>query len=241
MPWGTDCMFQKYSMLGIDPNSPRSVRTVGLIAHRLYQIPSVRQTYARHMKALMNQIWDETSLLEETYRIEKMVRPHLHAQQRRTADFEAIRTFIRERREDVEKEIMAESMPLWNAMPEPPPVIGGRRPDTKEDTEELPAHAVFFEAAKTGNIPSMKKLLKQGQDVNYQDEGEEAPWAWLHWLASVKALSFYSRKALTPTWRAMMGAPQCTVPHSWDIWRWCKSSSPLADLLSIKTIDKRLR
>ncbi len=171
MPWGTDCMFQKYSMLGIDPNSPRSVRTVGLIAHRLYQIPSVRQTYARHMEALMNQIWDETSLLEETYRIEKMVRPHLHAQQRRTADFEAIRTFIRERREDVEKEIMAESMPLWNAMPEPPPVIGGRRPDAKEDPEELPAHAVFFEAAKTGNIPSMKKLLKQGQDVNYQDEG----------------------------------------------------------------------
>ena len=100
-----------------------------------------------------------------------MVRPHLHAQQRRTADFEAIRTFIRERREDVEKEIMAESMPLWNAMPEPPPVIGGRRPDTKEDPEELPAHAAFFEAAKTGNIPSMKKLLNQGQDVNYQDEG----------------------------------------------------------------------
>jgi len=62
-------------------------------------------------------------------------------------------------------------MPLWNAMPEPPPVIGGRGPDTKEDPEALPAHAVFFEAAKTGNIPSMKKLLKQGQDVNYQDEG----------------------------------------------------------------------
>ena len=86
---------------------------------------------------------------------------------------------------------MAESMPLecharttsghWRASS-----------DTKGDPEELPAHAVFFEAAKTGNILSMPNL-KQGQDVNYQDEGEEAPWVW-SLAGCVKAQSLPRRR-----------------------------------------------
>lgn len=71
MPWGADCLFEKHSPLGVDPQSPRSVRTVGLLAHKLYQIPQVRKEYAQHMSTLMDQLWDEETLLKETKRIEK--------------------------------------------------------------------------------------------------------------------------------------------------------------------------
>ena len=66
MPWGTDCAFQKYSPLGVDRRSPRSVRTVGIICHRLYQLPAVRKKYAATMKSLLAKYWDEKKLLAET-------------------------------------------------------------------------------------------------------------------------------------------------------------------------------
>ena len=130
LPWGADCMFEKYSPLGVDRRSPRSVRTVGLVAHKLYQIPAVRKKYAAKMKKLMAEHWDEDKLLAETDRIEAMVDPHLSRKQRgwflgRKVDYEKIRRFIRNRRADVEREISSDDMPLWSAAPEPPPVIGG--------------------------------------------------------------------------------------------------------------------
>ncbi|MDA7524483.1 CotH kinase family protein [Verrucomicrobia bacterium] len=127
MPWGADCLFEKHSPLGVDPASPRSVRTVGRLAHKLYQIPQVRKEYARRMKALMDELWNEETLLKETERIETMLRPHLSESQRKNVDFSAIRKFIRNRRADIEKEIQAEDMPIWNHPPSEPPVIGSNR------------------------------------------------------------------------------------------------------------------
>ena len=130
LPWGADSMFEKYSPLGVDRRSPRSVRTVGLVAHKLYQIPAVRKKYAASMKQLMATHWDEDKLLAETERVEAMVDPHLSREQRRKGDYEKIRRFIRNRRADVEREISGEDMPLWSAAPEPPPVIGGEWGET---------------------------------------------------------------------------------------------------------------
>ncbi len=124
MPWGADCLFEKHSPLGVPPESPRSVRTVGLLAHKLYQIPEVRHEYATRMKKLMDDQWHEESLLEETHRIEKLLRPHLSDHQKRTVNFDAIRKFIRNRRSDMENEILADKMPIWNSPPNEPPVIG---------------------------------------------------------------------------------------------------------------------
>ena len=124
MPWGADCLFEKHSPLGVDPQSPRSVRMVGLLAHKLYQIPEVRKEYASRMKTLMDQWWHEPTLLEETERIETLLRPHLSKSQQKQVDFNAIRNFIRNRRTDIEKEILAEEMPIWNTPPREPPVMG---------------------------------------------------------------------------------------------------------------------
>ncbi|MCH2381822.1 MAG: CotH kinase family protein [Pedosphaera sp.] len=113
MPWGADCLFEKYSRLRVDRSSPRSVRLKGLVARKLYQIPSVRKKYAATMKKLMAEHWDEEKLLAETERIEAMVTPHISPYQRRGVRFEAIRDFIRNRRPDIEREINGDDMPLW--------------------------------------------------------------------------------------------------------------------------------
>ena len=113
MPWGADCLFEKYSRLRVDRRSPRSVRLKGLLANKLYQIPSVRKKYAATMKKLMAEHWDEDKLLAETERIEAMVTPHISDYQWRGVRFEAVRDFIRNRRPDIEREINGEDMPLW--------------------------------------------------------------------------------------------------------------------------------
>ncbi len=113
MPWGADCLFEKYSRLRVDRRSPRSVRLKGLVARKLYQIPSVRKKYAATMKQLMAEHWNEEKLLAETERIEAMVRPHISDYQWRGVRFEAVRDFIRNRRPDIEREINGDDMPLW--------------------------------------------------------------------------------------------------------------------------------
>ena len=113
MPWGADCLFEKYSRLRVDRSSPRSVRLKGLVARKLYQIPSVRKKYAATMKQLMAEHWHEEKLLAETERIEAIVRPHISDYQWRGVRFEAVRDFIRNRRPDIEREINGADMPLW--------------------------------------------------------------------------------------------------------------------------------
>ena len=113
LPWGADCLFEKYSRLRVDRRSPRSVRLHGMVARKLYQIPSVRKKYAATMKALMAKHWNEEKLIAETKRIEAMVTPHISDYQWRGIRFEAVREFIRNRRPDVEIEINGEDMPLW--------------------------------------------------------------------------------------------------------------------------------
>ena len=179
MPWGTDCTFQKYSMLGVDRSSPRSVRTVGIICHRLYQIPGVRKKYAATMKKLLADHWDEEELLAETERIEAMLEPHVSKEQVRTIRYGAIREFIRNRRNDVEREINGDDMPLWNSPPEPPPVIDGRpgerrgrrNDDNRRDDREEAKTSSFPDAAKDGNLKRVKELMAKGHKATETDPG----------------------------------------------------------------------
>ena len=113
MPWGADCLFEKFSRLRVDRRSPRSVRLQGLVAQKLYQIPSVRKKYASTMRGLMDKYWNEEKLLAETQRIEAMLSPHISDSQWRSVRFDSIREFIQNRRVDVEIEINGKDMPLW--------------------------------------------------------------------------------------------------------------------------------
>jgi len=214
MPWGADSMFEKYSPLGVDRRSPRSVRTVGLVAHKLYQIPGVRKKYAGKMKALMTAHWDEEKLLAETERVEAMVEPHLSWEQRRKSDFEKIRRFIRNRRADVEREISGDDMPLWSAAPEPPPILGGERgwgrrgrgndgerserPRSSTRNEEAKTVS-YWDAAKTGDIGALKRHLANGFGVNDKDEGGGSALGLAALAGQAKTIQFLIGEGADPS------------------------------------------
>ena len=161
IPWGADAMFETYSKLGEDPASPRSVRTVGRLAYRLYQIPSVRVRYAETMRRLLTDVWDEDVILAKIDHVESMAREHLSDSQRRSFDPDRIREFVKNRRAMIEPEISGGDMPLWTQKPEPPPVIGGI--ETADQS--------VFAAARLGDVAAIKAHLEDGTDVNARDEG----------------------------------------------------------------------
>ena len=88
IPWGADCMFERYSPIRNDRYDPVSVKKQGLIAHRLYQLESGRQRYRQTLRNIMEQRWDEKALLMETERIEALVKPHLAISDKTETDFD---------------------------------------------------------------------------------------------------------------------------------------------------------
>ena len=161
IPWGADCMFEKYSRLKEDPESPRAVRMQGLLTNRLYQLPVVRARYAQRMQVLLAQYWNEAELLAETERLEAMLEPHLTQEQQDAIDVEAIRTFIRNRRGDLEPEISGADMPMWSHVPEAPPVFDG----------SIWEEGSFVMAARDGDLAALQEYLDDGIDVNMDTGG----------------------------------------------------------------------
>ena len=58
-------------------DDPISVKIQGLMANRLYQLESGRHHYEQTLRTIIEQHWDENTLLAETERIEALVKPHL--------------------------------------------------------------------------------------------------------------------------------------------------------------------
>ena len=132
LPWGADSLFRKFSGLESDPDAPISVKTQGLIGHKLYQLKSGRERYARTIMEIIEKHWNEAELLAELDRIEAMVKPHMVQSQLVFSDkeeretfadeLEATREFIRQRRAEITEEI-ANGMPKWTKVPGEPLVM----------------------------------------------------------------------------------------------------------------------
>ena len=129
IPWGADCLFEKFSRLGERGEQDLlSVKTQGLIAHQLYQIESCRQRYAQTMQHILDNYWDEDKLLAETERLKKLIEPHLTRGQKWNLQFgnptnlNKIKDFIRHRRSEVVTEIV-DGMPTGTGGPQEPPFI----------------------------------------------------------------------------------------------------------------------
>ena len=166
LPWGADCMFEKVSKLDPDPSAPVSVKTKGLVAHKLYLLPGGRERYARTLTTLLEEYWDEEQLLAQIDEIAGRLEPHLtQGQKRSIRSLERTRGFVRQRRSDLVAEL-ADGMPVWTKRPDPPFVIGGERPGQKRDES-------VWGAARRGEIEKVKKYLGEGGDVNARNnEGD---------------------------------------------------------------------
>jgi hypothetical protein len=155
--------------LGEDRAAPRAVRTTGLLAHRLYQLPEVRAAYRKEMQRLLETIWNETGLLATADRVEAMARPFMTDDQESIETFDIFRSFIAERRAAVEPELKSEDMPKWDVMPDPPPVIGSLKRRPKDDL-----HA----ASKVGDLDAIRAHLDGGADPNKHDSMVITPLCW---------------------------------------------------------------
>ncbi len=186
LPWGGDCMFEKRSRLRVDPRAPISVKTMGRVAHKLYQIKSVRERYLKTLREIMDKHWDVEKLLAETQRIEAMIKPgDLHPSQTRAmpGKLAGLRNFIRTRRADIDKET-ADGMPIWTAAPSPPPQLQARNVQGrgnergrnagrgkknagrgKKNASRKRDSNTIWQAAKTGNVEALKRW-RGGADVN---------------------------------------------------------------------------
>ena len=179
LPWGADSLFSKHSKLQHHnkAGAPISVKTQGLLAHKLYQQKSGRERYAKTMMGILENHWNEAKLLAEVDRIDAMVKPHVVDAQRffgyedegkaysRTQALEETRKFIRERRSDITKEI-AGAMPEWSAVPNEPYVT--REDDWSKRGEKLSGNDIWS-AAAAGNIRVVKQNLAKGVDINAKD------------------------------------------------------------------------
>ena len=179
LPWGADSLFVKHSKLEHhnNPRAPISVKTRGVLTHKLYQQKSVRERYAKTMMGVLENHWNETELLAEIDRIDAMVESHLAEAQRffgyedegkaysRAMALEETRKFIRERRADITKEVEG-GMPEWRAVPNEPYVT--REDDWSKRGEKLSGNDIWS-AAAAGNIKVVKQNLAKDVDINAKD------------------------------------------------------------------------
>ena len=172
MPWGADCLFQKFSQIKFDPRAPLSVKTQGLVAHTLYQLEPARERYRKTLMVIMDKHWDEEKLLAEVDRIEKLVTPHLTWGQRWSFKPGRIRAFIRNRRSEIDREI-ANGMPLWTSAPGSPPVIRGEW--NRGRGNDGPRKSTIWTAAKNGNVAAIKQHLAKGIEVDARDKSKNTP------------------------------------------------------------------
>ena len=164
IPWGADSLFTRFSKIPqrIKIGAPMSVKTQGLLAHKLYQLKSGRERYARTIMDIVEKHWNEEELLAEMDRIEAMVKPHLIPSQRGefAGSLKATRGFIRLRRADIIKET-TNGMPEWEMAPDELFVIG--------------ADIEILSAAANGDTETVKQLLAKGIDINVRDERGGTP------------------------------------------------------------------
>jgi spore coat protein CotH len=172
IPWGGDCMFQKFSMVDRDRRLPLSVKTKGILSHRLYQNPDSRERYRKTLVKLLEEHWDEEALLAEVDRIEELVIPFLSEAQKKRYSTQGVRRFIKTRREEINAEI-ADGMPKWTRDPGEAVVItdtwGDRRRRPKKTGPDV------WMAAKNGDMDLLTDWKKGGRDLNQPNDDGTTP------------------------------------------------------------------
>jgi len=163
LPWGADMAFMRIHPEHRSWGEPLSVKTSGLLAHRLYNLPAGRVRYQAELKSLLAQHWHEKALLQQCDRIEALVEAHLGKTQRRQSDrMDDVRDFIETRREELLAEIEPE-MPLWNKRPDRLPVL------SSEDWE-----GTIWAWARDGDCVALQRYVDDGNSVNVQSDTDGA-------------------------------------------------------------------
>lgn len=106
IPWGADAVF------GAEPSSadnPEGPMLRGVLARRLYGVPTLRQRYLARVRSLLSAVFFESELRREVVRMENLVRPHVHPIQaaQLSNGLADVRRFIDTRRTNLSRELAA--------------------------------------------------------------------------------------------------------------------------------------
>ncbi|MCH2581985.1 MAG: CotH kinase family protein, partial [Planctomycetes bacterium] len=192
MPWGADSLFVKYSHINRDRRVPLSVKTGGMIANKLYQLPASRARYKKTLLGILKEHWNEKKLLAETDRSAALLDPYIgkySSQGGFYRSLNSVRQFIRTRREEILDEV-ADGMPIWTKGSEPPVAIpgggifGGRGREKKEDNKEFERKTGdLYDAARKGDLELVKFHLEKMGGKAAVDRKDNFGAAALHWAA----------------------------------------------------------
>jgi len=183
IPWGLDAAFDKISLLTYKAGSPISVKTKGLLTHKLYQTEEGRQQYRKAMLALLETVWDEKKLLAEIDRVETLLKPHLAGSQKDHSEkLDRVRKFVKRRRNDITSEVQ-DGMPLWNRTPETPPLIPAALTGAFSSDN-------IWTAARKGDLAGLQKHLDKGVSVNAPDMAATPPLALAAMAGKTAAVKF---------------------------------------------------
>jgi spore coat protein CotH len=109
MPWGADGAFVDIS----GPfgrmrrgEGPKAIYSQGMLNNRLYQSKGIPARYKAVMEDLLKNVWNESEIMEDITRIQKLTRDHLHEKQDRLEDgTDKVAALVQVRRSDIEEEL----------------------------------------------------------------------------------------------------------------------------------------
>ena len=120
IPWGADSAFADRGS-----TVPKSIKATGYLCHRLWQLPEIRERYRREMQRLLDEVWDEKTMLSELTRVLAMWHDgHPDAPAKLKAQADSISQFIKGRRKEVQAELDSPArdwpLPPRTRQPKPP-------------------------------------------------------------------------------------------------------------------------
>lgn len=104
VPAGTEMAFRADHPL-LRGSQPASVYAQGELARRLYLLPEGRQRHLAEVTRLLDEAWDEDAIVAEIDRIEALVTPLEPWRPNLLLDVQALRSFVRSRRDAIEAEL----------------------------------------------------------------------------------------------------------------------------------------
>jgi len=112
IPWGIDALFDYDHPFG--EWRPNSVTAGAALSRRLYLHPDTQPAYLERLEALLDDVWDSGTVLDETDRMEALLRPYLVPQEEELfeAYLDNLRTNI-DIREDRIRDELADGPPIW--------------------------------------------------------------------------------------------------------------------------------
>ncbi len=106
IPWGADSIFFPAPAMVDLPRGAESVNANSLLAHLLYADSRVRARYLETLKDVMKTAWNEEQMLAEIDRVQELLEPHVHVEQKRFGrKIRKVQRFIEKRRGKIENEL----------------------------------------------------------------------------------------------------------------------------------------